>query len=256
MAKNYYIEFEENEDLILPSEELKRKERKRARNAGTRKKLKWPIIILVVVLIYMFYNTIILYFLELLKLSPTVYNAYLFIESEVQAQTLMGLFLISILGSLFFLVLPSEALFFYYLSETDHFAVFIISLVVGGSLIGLSFNYFFGRLVGERVIRALFKKNFDKYKEKIDKLGGYVLLIGNIIPGPIEVLVVFYGGFKFHYGRFIFLCMIGRIIKYIILFVIFLFFWDSITAWYDSVLSNIVVLGDLYGITELANGSE
>ena len=252
----YYIEFEDHEDLVLPSESLKRKEKRRSKSSKHKRKLKWGLIITFIVLIYLFYNSIILYFLELLKLNPTVYNYYLFMENEIANNTIKGLFMVSVLGSLFFLVLPSEALFIYYLSQTDHFFGLIILLTVLGSVVGLSFNYFFGRLLGERVIKLIFKKNFDKYKEKIDKVGGYVLLFGNILPGPIEVLAVFFGGFKFHYGRFIFLCFIGRLIKYLILFALYVFFWDSITANYDSFLQNFNVLKDLYDFSELTNGTK
>lgn len=256
MPKNVYIEFDENEDLVLPSQRVrKNKFVKRRRpipqNGSSGKALKWGIIIGIIVLLYLFYNQIMLYFLELMKTNPTLYSYYLYIESQISNNTLKGLLFVSVLGSLFFLVLPSEALFIYYLSSTDHFFILIMAITLFGSMIGLSFNYFFGRVLGEGVIRFLFRTNFDKYKEKIDRYGGYVLFFGNVFPGPIEVLTVFFGGFKFHYGRFLFLSFMGRLIKYLILFFIYLFFWDSIVSSYGVFLDNFLVLKDLY-VTDLA----
>ena len=182
----------------------------------------------------------------MLKLHPTIYNYYLLMESQIQNNTLKGLFFVSIFGSLFFLVLPSEALFIYYLSSTNHGAGTIMILTLIGCLIGFTINYFAGRILGERLVRILFKKNFEKYKEKINEYGGYVLLIGAILPGPIEVLAVFFGAFKFGYIRYIYLIFIGRFIKYALLFIAFIFFWDQIMGYYHNLIDSILILKNLY----------
>ena len=109
----YYIEVKSTDEIILPSN---RKKKKPVLSRRHKKELKWGIILFLIFLAYMFYNQIVLFFLELLKSNPTVYSTYLYIESEISSQTLKGLFYMSIFGSIFFLVMPSEALFIYYLS--------------------------------------------------------------------------------------------------------------------------------------------
>lgn len=236
--EDYYLQISEDENKIkLPSQISKEKKEKNLKKTKFLKSFKWPFIFILLIIAYIFYQPFILFLLNILKSNPTAYHYYLIIESNILNKTLLGLFFVSILGSLFFLILPSEAIFIYYLGSTDLFFGYVIFFTVFGSLIGLSFNYFFGFILGEKVIRFLFKKNFWNYKEKIEKYGGMVLFLGNIFPGPIEVLVIFYGGFKFNYKRFLFLSMIGRLIKYVIIFIAFYFFWDQINFYYNILIN-------------------
>ena len=152
----------------------------------------------------------------------------------------------AIFGSLFFLAIPSEALFVYFLDLKNYPGVLILLLMVAGNVIGLIINYLFGRLLGERFVAKIFSKNFEKYQEKINSSGGWILLLGNIFPGPIELITVFYGSFKFPLGQYIYLVFMGRLIKYIILFVLFTFYWDSITLFYDDILGEFSNIKDIY----------
>lgn len=207
-----------------------------------KRKLKWWFIVGFIILAYLFYDMVLGYVMSLLKLNPVIYKLYLGIEYEIANNTLKGLLFVSIMGSLFFLALPSEALFLYYLSSTKYLFLIVIGFLVIGNLIGLIFNYFFGRILGERVVRFMFKKSFDKYQEKIDNWGGLILFFGNIFPGPVELLTVFYGGFKFKFSRYVFLCFMGRLIKYVILFLLYVFFWDQISGFYADVLKEFAKL--------------
>jgi len=244
MSKEYLeLEFK-NEKIQLPSE---KKSPKIKKSKKPKKKLKWGLIIIILVLIYIFYNQILLYFLNYLKTNPTMYSNYLYITDQISNNTLKGYFFVSILGSLFFLLLPSEALFIYYLNSTSHNFILLILIMILGNLIGLIFNYLFGRLLGENILKLIFGEgSFSKYKEKIDKYGGYFILFGNILPGPIEFISVFFGGFKFNFKRYIFLTFMGRLIKYIIIFLLFHFFWDTLIFSYNDFINNAMILKDLY----------
>lgn len=261
MAKNTYLEFEEDERLVLPSAYVKKEKRRVTRrnspyrkdpvfvndnSQGGFKFIKWTIIIVLGIFLYFYYNNIVLIILGFLQSNPTLYNIYLFAEYEISNNSLRGLLIMSVLGSLFFLVLPSEALFIYYLSSTQYNFIIILLMMLLGSVIGLSFNYFFGRILGERMVQNIFKKNFDSYKQKIDKWGGLVLFFGNILPGPIEFLTVFFGAFKYDFMRFFYLCFMGRLVKFILIFFAFLFFWDELISLYDVLLENFLVLKSLY----------
>lgn len=241
---DYYVEIGETSGkIVLPSEISKEKSKKKVENAKVLKKVKWTFIAMFALIVYFYYANIVHFFLDILKQNPTVFDYYLFVETNISNNTLKGLFFMSFLGSLFFLVLPSEALFIYFLSTTSHFPLFILTITVFGSLLGLGFNYFFGRFIGKNLLKKIFsEEKFYNYKEKINKFGGYVLLIGNILPGPIEVLAVFYGGFKFEFKRFIYLAFIGRLIKYVLLFLAFFFFWEEITFYYNGFLEGIEML--------------
>jgi len=204
------------------------------------RKIKYTLIFILILMIYFYYDNIVHYFLNILKDNPTMYKYYLLIESEITNNTVRGLFFISILASLFFMVLPSEAIYLYYLTTTSFNVLTLITIIMAGTIVGLTFNYFFGWMLGERFLRPLFKKNFDKYSQRVEDWGDYVLVIGNILPGPIEVLAVFFGGFRFGYKRFILLTIIGRVLKYIILLIAFTYFWSDITMYYDTVVDGFL----------------
>lgn len=246
MSNEYYLQIEEEHNekprILLPSEREKPRKNKDKKNKGT---VKWGLIIGFIILIYLFYEPFLSFIMDILKSNPTIYRQYVSIESEIINNTLKGLFFVSILGSIFFLTLPSEALFIYYLNSTEYNFILLISLMILGNLTGLAFNYFFGRILGERVLEIMFKKNFENYKNKIEKYGGVVLFIGNIFPGPIEVLAVFYGGFKFGFQRYIYLCFMGRLIKYTVLLILFIFFWDQIVYFYEGILENFLIVKDV-----------
>lgn len=240
-----YYEIDEHQETLklpqemtLPSEQEHNKKKRKSHIKKKLKPYKYLFLIGIIISIYLFYNSILEIFFSFLAKNPTLYSYYLFIESQISNLTLTGLFFFSILSTLFFLILPSEATFLYYVGVTDHFIAFIILFCILGNAVGMTINYLFGRILGERVLLYMFKeKSFYKYKDIIDKYGGYMIFFGNIFPGPIEFIAVFYGGFKFSYKRYIYLAMIGRLIKYILLFLAFVFYWDQITFYYTEILS-------------------
>ncbi len=236
--ETYYKSIEEPSSIELPSQKQNSKSPKKK-----KKSLKWGIILTIIVLLYIFYTPLVLYFESILEQNPTLYSYYLYIQGQISNLTLVGLFFFSILGSLFFLMLPSEATFLYYLSNTDHIYFFVVLFALLGNIVGMTINYLFGRLIGQKLLKFFFGVNeFYKYKEGIDKYGGYLLLIGNIIPGPIEFIAVFYGGFKFSLSRYIYLVTMGRLIKYLLLLIAFIFYWDSIIYLYNGFLEFFIQL--------------
>lgn len=240
MVNEYYLELEDDDNkLVLPSD-------KKKKSLPKIPNLKIYILLLLVVVLYFSYNHIIFFFLNLLSLNPTIYSHYIFIEDQILNSTLVGLLFLSILGSLFFLALPSEIIFIFYLSETQRNPIFVLLIMIVGNLVGLMINYFVGWLLGQNIVKFFFKKNFENYKSKVDDYGGFVLLLGNIFPGPIELLSVFYGAFKFPFRYYMFLSLVGRTLKYMLLFVMYLFFWDQLVFMYESFIENFLVLKDIF----------
>ncbi len=244
LTKKTIDEFNENDDekikIILPSELSKKKKKINKKLNKEFKKIKIISIIILLIIGYIFYQPFILYISSILKSNPTFYYYYLFIKNEISNHTILGLIFSSFFGSIFFLALPSEALFIYFLDSTNYHPILIILIMVFGNILGLIFNYLFGRLMGKKVLMLLFKeKKFFDYKEKIDEYGGIIALFGNIFPGPFEVLSVFYGGFKYKFSYYLFLSSIGRIIKYSLLFIAFYFYWPQI-IYYWSLIKNII----------------
>ena len=227
-----------NDEVVLPSE-MDSGESNSDSGRGVIRGLKWWVIILILVLLYVFYAPVTFAVIAFLEQYPTLYSYFLYIQSQIEGATLMGLFFFSIMGTLFFLILPSEGIILYYFASTDHFILYVLLFALAGNAIGMSFNYLFGRILGQRILIFLFgKENFVRYGRGVRRYGGYLLFIGNILPGPIEFISVFYGGFRFSYKRYIYLVLMGRLFKYVILFILFLYFWHDIVYYYDSIVSS------------------
>lgn len=234
MNKDYLEIDSENDKLILPSEKIRKKKDKK-KNKNSIKNIKWFLYIIFFILLYIAYEPISNILFSYIKSNPTIYTYYLFFEYQISSVTYFGVFFVNILASVFFLILPSEALFIYYLSSTQYFIALLILLSVTGNVVGMTINYLFGRLLGQKLLKYLFtEEKFFKYKEKIDQYGGMLLVIGNIIPGPIELISVFFGGFKFNYKQYVYFVIIGRTIKYLLIFLAYLLFWDQILLYYSS----------------------
>jgi len=240
MAEENYLEIKSNNEnrpkIILPSERRAIKNKRMKRLAPYFKTIKWTLIISLLIFLYLFYQPILLYFNSILQANPTVYQYYLYIEAQIKNNTLTGLFFLAILGSLFFLALPSEAIFIYFISSSNFPFYLVIAIAVLGNITGLLINYFIGKLMGEKLLKFFFKKNFFSYKEKIIKWGGIVLFIGNIFPGPIEILSIFYGAFRFNLKNYIFLAFMGRLIKFTLLFLAYTFFWTDIMYFWTEIM--------------------
>lgn len=158
-----------------------------------------------------------------LQQNPTVWSAYQSIMAEVEARTLIGLAYASFFGSLFFISLPVEAIFVYYLG-LNYYVVQIITIVMLGNILGMIINYGFGWLIGERVVKFFMKKNYHSFRKKLDRAGSFLILLGNIIPFPIEPFAVFLGAVKYKFRWYIFYTIIGKLIKFILLSIGYAFF--------------------------------
>ena len=141
MKMTDYIELNNDLDRFeLPSQKEKRRRKvqkfKPKMTEKEKKRLKLWFIVLFILLIYLFYEPILSQLQELLKLNPAIYQRYLSIQSEIANNTVKGLFFVAIFGSVFFLTLPSEALFIYFLSSTSHSPFIIILGMLLGNLGG------------------------------------------------------------------------------------------------------------------------
>jgi membrane protein YqaA with SNARE-associated domain len=153
------------------------------------------------------------YIIDFLKGIPILWALIGPIISEVQKGSLLGLFYLVFLGSLFFISIPAEFSILYYLS-LGHNPILVIAVTILGNILGLTVDYFFGRLFGESLIRFFVKNKFDGLKGLLDKIGGGVLLVGNILPVGTELIVLVVGSIKYNFKKFLIYSLVGMTIKY------------------------------------------
>jgi len=180
-----------------------------------KKILIWTVVIIAALVIWTLLD-VPQYFLQLMQMNPTVWSIYQAISAEIEGRTLLGLLYASFFGGIFFVSLPVEVIFLYYLG-LNYYVVQIITVVMIGNILGMLFNYGFGRLIGEKVVKYFMKENYGKFRKKLEKAGAVLILIGNILPFPIEPFAVFLGAVKYRFSSFILWTAVGKFVKFIIL---------------------------------------
>ena len=177
---------------------------------------KLLLFILVISAVYVGYLYLQEDILKVLQMNPYVWAVFSHIIGEISKRTLTGLFYASFFGSLFFIFLPLELLFLYYLTLGYSVPV-MIALVLIGNLMGLCLDYLFGFTLGARIVKFFFRKNFEKFHSLITKWGAIIILGGNIIPFPIQVVSVIVGSAKYSFKKFFIFTVIGVLAKLFVL---------------------------------------
>lgn len=173
------------------------------------------ILLVVAAVVYLFFQA---QLIALIQSNPATAQIY----REIAGKTLLGLFYISTFGALFFIFFPAEVSFIYYcLLGYDPFIVGMIA--VAGNLVGLSFNYFVGKLLGQNVLQKWLKNKYDSWSKWFAKWGSFLLVFGNAVPFPIEPASLVIGGLNFPFGKFIKWSAVGRLLKYIIVWIVFVY---------------------------------
>jgi len=148
---------------------------------------------------------------------PWLWSVWVHVSTEIASKSLLGFFYINLLASIFFTSLPSEIFFLAYLG-LGHNPINIIVIAIISSTLGQIINYGIGFIAGEGLLRLLLKEKYEKIKNSVDKFGSLVILIGNAIPFPIELITVFLGAMRFSFKKMLIYTVIGRAIKYGTLF--------------------------------------
>lgn len=139
---------------------------------------------------------------------------------EDRAQTISSFALIHFSGYLFFLIMPVELAFAYYLPYFNDAELILIALLTAGSaqvidyLIGRSFKSgFLCYLVGE--------KKIEKAEEYIRRYGNLTIFFFNLLPLSSPVVAFVAGILRYRFRHFIIYSISGLLFKYILISLFF-----------------------------------
>ena len=143
--------------------------------------------------------------------------------------TLPSIFYSSLFGGLFFVTIPTEAVFIHYLRAGYNFLI-VIPIFISCFFIAYNINYFIGMHLAEISKKIITTKKFYKVKTIINKYGDWAILGINAIPFfPAQPLSAILGVFKYNRKRFYFYFLLGQTIKHFALAIgyIYLFRWKK-----------------------------
>ena len=173
------------------------------------------VLIVVAAVIYFFFQTQLVSLIQSNLFTAEIYY-------QIVNQTLLGLFYVSVFGALFFVPFPAEVTFAYYVL-LGHNPLLAILVAVVGNLIGLSFNYSVGRMIGPKLLQKLLKDKYLTWSNWVSKRGNMLLFFGNAIPFPIEPASLVIGGFKYPFVNYVKWSALGRVLKYVLVYLLFIY---------------------------------
>ncbi len=221
-----------------PPEKIEKKKRpKKVLTPAEKRKryLKWAFWIAVLVALYFGFGWLRSEALVLLQMNPHIWAAYNAIEAEIAARSLLGLFYASFFGALFFITLPVEIIFLYYLG-LNYYVVQVLVITLLGNLLGIAVDYFCGWLIGPKVLQWFMKKEtYAKFHAKIEKAGAFIVIVGNIIPFPIEPFTVFLGALRYGFVRLMVYTLIGKLAKFGLLWLGYKYFVQYVGPYISQV---------------------
>lgn len=151
--------------------------------------------------------------IELMQQYAAVWEIYQHVSKNVDEKTLLGLFYYSFISSLFFIFFPIELILIFYLS-LGHNAYYVAAAAIIGNILGLCINYLVGRAVGKSILKGLMRGSYEPFSRWLQKYGGWVVLLGNIIIFPIEPVSLVVGAARYNFRKFFWLSLLGKTLKF------------------------------------------
>jgi len=139
---------------------------------------------------------------------------------EGRGQSLASFGLVHFSGYLFFLLMPVELAYIYYLSFFSEWEMITVALAT--STAAQIIDYYIGLSISTAIVNNLVgEKRILKAEKHIQKYGSLTIFIFNLFPLSSPVISVAAGMLKFRFKIFIFYSSAGLIVKYLVLTLIF-----------------------------------
>jgi len=137
-----------------------------------------------------------------------------------KTESIFSFGLIHFSGYLFFLLMPVELAFIYYLPFYPELK--LIGVALGTAVVAQCIDYLIGKLIRPRkIIELMGRKRIVKAERYIQRYGLLTIFVFNLFPLSSPVIALAAGIIKFNFKHFILVSTIGLLIKYIVLSLVF-----------------------------------
>jgi membrane protein DedA with SNARE-associated domain len=138
-----------------------------------------------------------------------------------EGQGMLSFAIVNFAGYLFFLIMPVELAFVYYVSEGANLWT-LNSIAVGTALLSQSIDYLIGFTLSSKIINKLIgRERYKKAEIQIRKYGNIAIVLFNALPLSSPVISLSAGMLKHRVKDALFYTFIGLLIKYMVLTLIF-----------------------------------
>jgi membrane protein DedA with SNARE-associated domain len=170
-------------------------------------------------------NAIIRYSLAFLFVIAAIVIASLTVGRDIyngsRDEGLLSFAIVNTAGYLFFLFMPVEVAFIYYL-QGDINVIALNAVALGTALFAQVVDYSVGVLLSDRIIDTLIgRRRYEKAEDKLRKYGNIAIFVFNALPLSSDVISMAAGILR-HRVRDAVICTIsGLLLKYVVLTLIF-----------------------------------
>jgi membrane protein YqaA with SNARE-associated domain len=153
---------------------------------------------------------------------PILASTFGFFYTETTTVTVVGLFIVILLDTLFFVIFPGELYFFLALAHGMNPVVAVTAAAIGGVL-GQLANYGMGRYARRKGKDRPRAARLLRFAEKANGRGGTAFIAFALATPSPEIIGFAYGMGSFPFKKFAEIAAVCRTLKWILLFVAFLY---------------------------------
>lgn len=129
--------------------------------------------------------------------------------------------IVSLAGYLFFLFIPVELAFIFYINAGENFLA-LNAVALATALVSQSVDYIIGYSLSARIINRLIgRRRYEKAEEEIRKYGNITIFVFNFLPLSSPVISLAAGMLKIRVKEALLFSALGLALKYVLLTLIF-----------------------------------
>lgn len=160
----------------------------------------------------------------LLLAAVAVIIASLTIGREIygsKEHTLLSFAIVNFAGYLFFILMPVELAFIYYLNT--ELSIYLLNVTaIGTAICSQLIDYYIGRSFSKQIIdRLIGRQRYEKAETEIRRYGNIAIFVFNLLPLSSPVILLAAGMLKHRLREAFFYSILGLFLKYLILTAIF-----------------------------------
>jgi membrane protein DedA with SNARE-associated domain len=135
--------------------------------------------------------------------------------------TLLSFAIINLSGYLFFIFMPVELAFIYYLNTSLN-VIMLNIIALGTAIFSQAIDYYIGRSFSKQIIDQLIgRQRYEKAESEIRKYGNIAIFIFNLLPLSSPVILLAAGMLKHRLKEVFLYSLAGLLVKYLLLTAIF-----------------------------------
>ncbi len=150
---------------------------------------------------------------------------------DLQSYTYLGAFVIGLIFNATVVLPTGGAVFLVALGANMPFPGPIFVGLIGGT--GAAIGEIMGYIAGRSGRSLLARGNlYHRVERWVIRWGGLTVFVCSVVPFVFDLVGIAAGALRYHFGKFLLYCWLGRILLYVILVSLAALGWKTVEAWF------------------------